>query len=903
MQLKKYLLRGYRRRIILCIAISLLLISSSLIVYYYFTDKAELYNQLVGNGYNLVNNLAYNSEAGVFAENEVFLETPIMAIMQNEDVLWTAVYNLKGETIKSIFRVKTVDTFLPQNILEQVKREKKAIKVDRKLTSGMTVTDFYAPVILRTSPKIALEDMESTFESLQIADMIGVVRIGISWESFQKHLISIVRNGLFIALFFLILGLPSVFYIERRISEPLLQLDKAVKKVGEGSLDTEMSVTSQDEIGELADSFNKMIKELRDTMGKLEKSEEKYRTLIETAYDAIITFGKEGLITEFNKSAERIYGYARDEIMGKSVDTIIPSEYSRQHRGILANSLKRKERVIGETFEEKGVRKDGQEVPLEISYTILGDQDDYSITAIVRDITDRKRAEELIKKEKVFSESIIETADVAIVGLDLNTKVTLFNKKAEEITGYSRSEVIGKDWLDFISFEKGKAIFEKMVQEILNNKEIQPLESAVINKRGEKRIISSRGTPLKDDEGRIIGILGIGEDITERRKLESQLLQSEKLRALGELAGGVAHNLNNVLAVILGRTQLLKMILAKPIKAERRKSVITIKQGLEVIEKATSDGAETVRRIQEFSRFRSDDLNFKQIDFNQIIDHALEFTKVRWKDDAERQGIHIDILKDTSSLPSVWGSASELREVLINLINNASDAMPKGGRLTIKTYKENRQVTITVKDTGEGIPAEIIDKIFDPFFTTKGPQSTGLGMSVSYGIINRHKGTITVDSAEGQGTTFTIKIPIAEVIKKEIKAEEIPSKIRKASILIIEDEEDVRELLNDILSPYGHKITTASHGKEGVEIFQKNHFDIVFTDLGMPHMSGWEVAKAIKEIDPDSAVILVSGWSVQVNDAKVENYGVDLIINKPFGMHQIVQSVQQAMETKGKKEK
>lgn len=795
-------------------------------------------------------------------------------------------------------------------------------------------------------------------------------------------------------------------------------------------------VTSQDETGELADSFNKMTKELRDTMGKLEKSEEKYRTLIETAYDGIITSDKKYLITEFNKRAERIYGYTRDEIIGKSVETIVSPEHFKQHENMLKKFLKENSTSFrGETFEEKGIKKDGKEVPLEISYSILGDKDDYSITAIVRDITDRVRreeehkkaeekvkdsenrlrtifenardaifiadaetgkivdcnlkseelldrsksdiigmhqtglhppedaksyadmfgehvkkgmsepvtakvirkdgslvdveinanmleiggrkliqgifrdiserqkAEELIKKEKDFSESIIENADVVIIGLDLDAKVTLFNKKAEDITGYSRAEVMGKDWFRIISFKEGKVAFGKAVQEILNNKVIQPFESSFINKRGEEKTIYSRGAPLKDEEGRIIGILGIGEDITEKRKLESQLTQSEKLRALGELAGGVAHNLNNVLAVILGRTQLLRMTADKPPKVERRKSILAMKQGLEVIEKATTDGAETVRRIQEFSRIRSDDRNFEQLDLNQIIDHALEFTKVRWKDDAERKGIHVDILKDTSALPPILGSASELREVFINLINNASDAMPKGGRLTIRSYKENNHVTITLEDTGEGIPAEITDKIFDPFFTTKGPQSTGLGMSVSYSIISRHKGTITVDSTEGQGTTFTIKIPIAErMIKKEI-AKEFPGKIKKAKILVIEDDEEVRQLLFDILSSKGHKVTIASHGKEGIDIFQKKHFDIVLTDLGMPRLSGWEVTKAIKELDPDSIVILVSGWGIQIDDAMVKNYKVDFIINKPFRMDQILKIIQQAMETKERKRK
>jgi signal transduction histidine kinase len=317
--------------------------------------------------------------------------------------------------------------------------------------------------------------------------------------------------------------------------------------------------------------------------------------------------------------------------------------------------------------------------------------------------------------------------------------------------------------------------------------------------------------------------------------VEHKLLQSEKLKSLGELAGGVAHDFNNVLAAILGRAQLLKMIFEPPPgKEERRKSMIELKENLDIIEQASRDGAETVRRIQEFARRRGDDKNFGTVDLNEIIDNALDFTKMKWKDDAESKGIKITIQKELSILPTTSGSASELREVFTNLINNSIDAMPQGGSIKMKTFKEDSHISIKVEDTGVGIPKTMRDRVFDPFFTTKGVQSSGLGLSVSYGIINRHRGTISADSIEGKGTTFTIKLPISEKVIETEQVKPIPEEQRKAKILVIEDEENVRDILSAILIEGGHQVETAIDGSQGIEMFEKKEFDLVFSDLGTP---------------------------------------------------------------------
>ena len=318
--------------------------------------------------------------------------------------------------------------------------------------------------------------------------------------------------------------------------------------------------------------------------------------------------------------------------------------------------------------------------------------------------------------------------------------------------------------------------------------------------------------------------------------------------------------------------------------------------GLNIIEQAARDGAETVKRIQEFARQRDDEKLFASADINEIINQALDYTSMRWKNAAEITGIQFTIHKTLSPLPPLQGSASELREVFTNLINNAIDAMPQGGDITINTGTKNNHIVATVKDTGCGIPLSAKGRVFDPFFTTKGVESTGLGLSVSYGIVKRHKGSITVDSKEGQGTTFTIKIPLAEKGHKQAgKVETAAKEQGKARILVIDDEEMIRSVLVALLRKNGHEVVDAPSGKEGIALFKEMEFDLVCTDLGMPGMSGWQVAECIKSINGRVPVAVITGWDVEISASEIKDKWVDLIIQKPFELTQVLKLVHDAM--------
>ncbi len=399
----------------------------------------------------------------------------------------------------------------------------------------------------------------------------------------------------------------------------------------------------------------------------------------------------------------------------------------------------------------------------------------------------------------------------------------------------------------------------------------------------------------RDQQRKLIGQLSqknvlLKKEIEAREQLESELIKIERLRALGEMSGGVAHDFNNILGAILGRAQLLLEKVDTP----------SIKKGIEIIEKAALDGAETVRRIQEFTRVRADSSSFKTTDINQVIRDAIEFTRTRWKNEAEAMGRPITIANDFNDIPPVLGDPSGLREVFTNLIINAVDAMPEGGRISIKTEKQAENIMITISDTGKGMSRETKQRIFEPFFTTKGTRGSGLGLSICYGIITRHKGEIVIDSSEGNGSTFTITLPFVRAAEEEKESPQATTPVTPAEALVIDDEKIMRTLLSDILKNSGCSVDTAERGDDGLRLFSAKTYDIVFSDLGMEDMSGWEVARHIKDRSPDTPFVLVTGWGKQLSDEDIHKKGVDFVISKPFKIQAIRDIVNRAMAGKKK---
>jgi len=367
----------------------------------------------------------------------------------------------------------------------------------------------------------------------------------------------------------------------------------------------------------------------------------------------------------------------------------------------------------------------------------------------------------------------------------------------------------------------------------------------------------------------------------ELRDTQAQLVQAAKLNALGEMAGGVAHDFNNILAAILGRTQLLLQTVPEQ---ELRRQLL-------VIEQAALDGAQTVRRVQEFTRVRQDE-HFETVDINQVLLGVTELTRPVWESGTKRRGVAVDVHLELGATSTTVGNASELREVFTNLVLNAVDAMPNGGELWITSSNGAGVVSVQIRDTGVGMDSTILGKIFDPFFTTKPAKGTGLGLSVAYGIVTRHRGTITVDSEPAVGTLFTLTFPIGTAPDQAPPAED-DAPLPRLRVLVVDDEEIVLEVLVDLLAALGMEVDRAHGGPAGIEAVRQGEYDVVFTDLGMPEVNGWDLATAAKERRPSTAVVLVTGWGFQLGEETVGSSGVDLIMAKPFSWDDVRQALRQ----------
>jgi len=371
----------------------------------------------------------------------------------------------------------------------------------------------------------------------------------------------------------------------------------------------------------------------------------------------------------------------------------------------------------------------------------------------------------------------------------------------------------------------------------------------------------------------------VEDSLSELKQVQEQLIRSERSAALGEMAAGVAHDFNNILAAILGRAQL----------ALDDATDEQVRKGLKIIEQAALDGAKTVRRLQDFTRVRADH-HFEPVDINEVVHKAVQLVEPRLKEYREAKGKAIELNLPLGQVEPVMGEQGELVEILVNILGNSIDAIPGDGKLEVATIQEGSHVIIMVSDTGTGIPDNIKNRIGDPYFSTKGNYGMGLGLSVAYGIINRHGGSISFESTVGKGTVFYIKLPIASRGKirqtsygiSEEKVAGIIPLVKQANILVVEDDERIREYLQMTLLQLGHEVTIVDNGHEGISRFNEGDYDLVITDLGMPGVSGWEVAKAVKRQVSVIPVIMITGWGVQIDIEKARLDGVDEVLTKPF---------------------
>ncbi len=464
-------------------------------------------------------------------------------------------------------------------------------------------------------------------------------------------------------------------------------------------------------------------------------------------------------------------------------------------------------------------------------------------------------------------------------------RLVFFNEAFTQTLGYSAEELTSPE------FEVSKLIDpsqHEIIQQFMSLDRSEdddpantPLEIQALHRNGSRIYLDTRSTVIAY-KGRP-ALEAILVDVTEQRDLQDRVVSYERLRALGEMASGVAHDFNNVLGAILARAQFL----------QKQNPAPEVSRGLRIIEKAAQDGGETVKRIQEFTRVRTD-RDFAAVSLNTVLDDVIEMTRSRWEDEAHRLGKNIRMVRNMSEVEPVEGNISELREVFTNLILNAVDAIPTEGDITVSTHGEAGQVVVTVMDSGEGMSAEVQRRLFDPFFTTKGASGNGLGMSIVYGIVRRHGGDIEVVSELNEGTVFRVSLPAVavEAVEPETPVEESALEVGTGRVLVVDDDEDIRELVTDILRDVGYDVEAASDGAEAILKVGETLYDLVVTDLGMPGVSGWDVARETRAAQPDVRILLLTGWGATLDQDEVERNGIDRTLKKPFEMNELLRVIQ-----------
>ncbi len=593
-----------------------------------------------------------------------------------------------------------------------------------------------------------------------------------------------------------------------------------------------------------------------------------WETTFDAMSDGIFIFDRAGELKRVNRAGAAMEAVHPRLLLGRQCCDILRTS-EEDDTCVVENALETGRSVTIEITPNRLNR------PLLVSVEPVFDENNLAVAVVctARDLSDLRKVQAVAREHQSLLTNILESARESIYAVDTDGNFKWCNTATLKGLGYQRSNFIGRPLLSMV-YEADRDLVHEKLEAALQGVP-QTYEMRYFAHDGQLRYARVDNSPLVV-EGRTTGVLGIARDITEQKEERERAARADKLRALGQLASGVAHDFNNSLAAILGRAQLLRRQIVEP----------ALVRNLDIIQTAAEDAAATVRRIQTFAR-KSAVKEFELVDVAGLLNDAIEITRTRWQNEARIRGLEYEVRLNAEQGQFTYGSASELREVFVNLIVNAVDAMPRGGKLLVTCRRIDERLQLHFADNGMGMPEDVKQKIFEPFFSTKGAHGTGLGLSVSYSIIERHSGSISVVSEPGTGTNFTIDLP---AVADETSSEDLSTELTDApslKILVVDDEAPVRETLAEMLVAVNHQVELAGSGLEAVEKLRNGSFDFVFTDLAMPELDGWETARLIRKDWPDLKIVLVTGYGPTTTPPPGEEDLVDAIIGKPFDFTQV----------------
>ena len=645
----------------------------------------------------------------------------------------------------------------------------------------------------------------------------------------------------------------------------------------------------------------------------LRESEEKFRYLVKNSNDVFVIIDENAKEIFVSDSVENITGFTPAETMGHSgFEFLHPDDLDHMSKTI-SKLLETPGGTIRDEYRHR--RKDGGWVYLEaIGTNYLHEPSVKGIVLNIRNITERRQAEEKLleseKKYRVLYEksrqaeevyrSLLHTSADAILIYDLDGRVDYLSPAFTTIFGWTLEELKGKR-LHFLPESEKKESMAGIKQIFKDGKAIQGFETKRYSKNGSLINVSLSGSRFNDAMGNPAGLLVLIRDTSEKTKLEARLHQAQKMEAIGTLAGGVAHDLNNILGGLVSYPELL--LLQLPIGSPLRKSILTIQKSGEKAAAVVQDLLTLARRGVVVTEV---------VNLNDVIAEYLkspEYEKLQ----SYHPGVHIEIRLEKDVL-NILGSSTHLSKTIMNLTSNAAEAMLEGGKLTVTTenlyidrpirgyddVKQGDYVVLTVSDTGTGIDSDDLDKIFEPFYTKKkmGRSGTGLGMAVVWGTVKDHNGYIDVQSTEGQGTTFTLYFPVTRQSLEERSETFLEDYMGKGeTILVVDDVEEQRNIASGMLKELGYLVVSVSSGEEAVEYLKTKKADLLLLDMIMdPGMDGLDTYKRILEIHPRQKATIASGFSETDRVKELQSLGAGAYIRKPFLMEKVGLTVKEELE-------
>ena len=628
----------------------------------------------------------------------------------------------------------------------------------------------------------------------------------------------------------------------------------------------------------------------------LKESEEKYRLLIESLPHTVAIF-QDRKLTFINSEGLRMF---RCKSLEKALGTdelafVLPQEKDRIGRYIRERSAGNSD--IPRQYLTTLRRTDGEEFPARIFVTLLDYNGRRAEQVLVLDVTEQQEAEQALVDIEFNYRTLFQESRDAVIITSREGRLIDANSAFVELFGFADQEIRDMDILSIYPDPDMRKQFQKDIEQAGSLKDYEVKRR---RKDGTEIDCLLSATIRRDHKGAILGYQGIIRDMTNHKRLEKQLLQAQKMEAIGTLAGGIAHDFNNLLQVTMGYSELLLL---------EKKETDHEYDDLRKIFEAARTGADLVQRLLAFSR--KAESKQRPINLNHTVEQARKILRRTIP-----KMIRIE-LRLSDSLSAINADPTQLEQLIMNLALNARDAMPQGGTLTIATEnttldnqycsahlgaESGANVLFTISDTGSGMDKETLENIFDPFFTTKEVgRGTGLGLAVVHGIVQQHGGHIVCDSEPGKGTTFRICFPALgrEGSAPEPTAE--PTKFPRGTetVLLVDDEDFVRDFGERILRRHGYKVLVARNGKEALEIYriEKNNISLVILDLVMPEMGGKQCMKELREINPAVRVLVASGYESGSSPSDAREIGAAGFVRKPFNAAQILRNVRQIIDS------